>query len=590
VTGNPNDIDAAVEISKEALACANLIGGGSSSAQLVNLGAALGTRYEALGDRQDLDDCIALYRTVIEAPDDAYIVRFAFCNLILSLVCRFDVTGEETDLDEALHLVQKEMRDMPPGFPIYVLNLQYLGGIFQRRYKLHRRPGDLTNAISALSDCLNKQQHQHIRADRLVDLAKTRLLRIKDIERTMEDIDEVIELLHEALKYRQPGHPRRHEALNVLSEAYAHRFECTSASADLTEAFRVQSESVNDLPPGHTYRAQALFGLARLHLHHKTSFYNVRKALELSIEAARDNSGTAQLSLTLALDVLSSLETVAAHPSFSVDERVQLLELYQHVISLIPRVAFFGLDVESRLRVLAKADSIATAAAMHAIAVCQPTMAIEVLEQGRGVFWAQALRLRTALDGLPKELTENLDTAARRLEIGTRASSVSSSTQAKSAIEEEALKLRQLSEKFEGLIAEVRALPGYERFLLYDEYSKLSAVSHNGPVVVFLSGKDRCSAIILRQSAPPQAIDIPNVTASELLKYGEVLRDAHQDYRNERIDTCLAQDGVESQVNRLGIASRQKLDRTASTLSELWIKVMRPVIQGLSLPVSALTY
>jgi hypothetical protein len=579
----------AIKLNRLALACAESLGQAAGGFRM-NLGATIGTRYESFGNRQDLDESIALYRITIDERDctDGFL-RNAVCNLLPNLAHRFDITGEEGDLEEAESLAQKELQSTSPENRLYASHLHHLASIFRRRYGLHHRAEDLTNSISALNLSLATKHMYHSRGDRLVDLAKILLIRVKDIERTTKDLDYANTLLREALGLREPGHPRRHEALNALAEVYVHRFEHTGTSADLDEAFRIQSESVNDIPLGHVYRARALFGLARLYLLHGTSRFSIEKALDLSIEAVKDNNGTVQLLLMSALDALSSLEVTAQCPSFGADNRARLLEFYKHVIELIPRVAYFGLDLESRLRVLARADSIATAAATHAIALGQVEVAIEVLEQGRGVFWAQALRLRTPLDGLPPELANDLKSAAQRLEARTRKVAVDA-LHTKAAVEEEALKLRQLSNEFETLISRARAHPGHERFLLADEYSTLSVVAKDGPVVIFLSGKGRSSAVVLRSSESPRVVDMPNVIPDELLKHGTMLRDAHKDYRQEGIDASPMRNDMDPELDRLGIAAQRTTYRLVRGLSDLWDQVMWPVIEALGLPVSSLLY
>jgi tetratricopeptide (TPR) repeat protein len=581
--GNSADIDVAIDKSREAVVSAK---DRSISTEVVstNLGATLGTRFEAFGIREDLDECVAVYRAIHATTDNTRVVPVITCNFVLSLIVCFDITGDEADLDEALELVQRELHGITPGMSLYVLNLWNLGGIFQRRYTLHRRSEDLAKAISTLSDCLRQKQQQHARADRLVALAKTLLLRIKDFPHRTDDFDQPISLLYEALGLRPAGHPRRHEGLNALSEVYVYRFEFTGISANLDEAFRIQSESVEALPNGHTFRAQALFGLARIPLLHPSSYFNVQKALDLSIAATRDNSGVARRSLISALDVLSSFEAIAAsRSSFRKEDRIRLLKLYQHIIELIPRVAFFGLDLESRLRVLAKADNVAAAGATHAIILDSIPVAIEMLEQGRGVFWTQALRLRTPLDDLPLDLAKKLHTAARRLETGTGDASAQPTVQAKAAIEDEVLKLRQISNEFDQLIVEARSIAGHERFLLHNEYFELTKVAHNGPVVLLLSGKSRCAAIILRKSGPPQSIHLLDAAPNKLLEYGTAFRDSHLDYRQEAVNATLTHDATDT--SRLGIASRWTSDIALSVLGDLWNKVMWPIIQALGFSV-----
>jgi hypothetical protein len=585
--GGLDDAETAINLLRQALSCAKALGLPSGSVP-VNLGSAINLRYHAFGLRQDLDESIALFRASIgesQVPEKAQ--QIARSNLIGALSDRFNMTEQEVDLDEAWDLVQQELQITPSGSRLYATLCQNLGCIFQARYRTHRRPEDLAGAISALTECLNN--NSYTRGDRLVDLAKTLLLRAKDFQRTTEDLDKVISLLLEALGLRQPGHPRRHEVLNTLSEAHAHRFEHTGMPVDLEEAFKIQTASVDDLPLGHTYRAQALFGLARLHLIQETSAFDVKRALDLSIEAVRENSGAAQLCLVSALEVLSSLETAAQHSSFHIIERTQLLEFYQCVIALVPRVAFFGLDLESRLRVLGKADNIASAAASHALLLDQPEIAIEALEHGRGVFWTQALRLRAPVDGLPKELEDQLNDTARQLESRARRTKADPLAEVKAAMEKEALALRQLSDRFETLITTVRKIPGHEHFLLPEEYSKLSTVADCGTVVILLSplGHGRCVAIVLRGSRP-QIIPLPNAVPEELDKFNMVTCSVHQGHRQGTVN--LDHYFGDTETERLGITSRigTSSDEITEMLGELWSKVMWPVIQALNLSVSFL--
>ena len=64
-------------------------------------------------------------------------------------------------------------------------------------------------------------------------------------------------------------------------------------------------------------------------------------------------------------------------------------------------MAYFGLDAKSRLRTLAKSDELAANGSAHALTLAEPRIAIELLEQGRAVFWLQHLGLRTKFNALP---------------------------------------------------------------------------------------------------------------------------------------------------------------------------------------------
>ena len=80
----------------------------------------------------------------------------------------------------------------------------------------------------------------------------------------------------------------------------------------------------------------------------------------------------------------------------------------QQAISLMPQAAYLGLSLNHRLKSVADAEHSATMAASHALLIPNATLALELLEQGRAVFWRQSLHLRTPFEALdiPKDIHE----------------------------------------------------------------------------------------------------------------------------------------------------------------------------------------
>jgi hypothetical protein len=63
-------------------------------------------------------------------------------------------------------------------------------------------------------------------------------------------------------------------------------------------------------------------------------------------------------------------------------------------------LAWFGLPLTERHRVLVEAAHVAREAAAAALDAGRPEMAVEWLEQGRSIVWSQFLQLRTPVDEL----------------------------------------------------------------------------------------------------------------------------------------------------------------------------------------------
>jgi hypothetical protein len=199
-------------------------------------------------------------------------------------------------------------------------------------------------------------------------------------------------------------------------------------------------------------------------------------------------------------------------------------------------VAFFGLHLHSRLQSLAIGQSIALDGASHALNISHPKRALEILEQGRAIFWNHILRLRSPFDHVPNEFRDRLAYLARQLE---RSSDVLHETQDSQTVEKEAAQRRQHSEEFNSLVDQIRCVPGMERFLLHDEYATLAKAAHGGPVVVLLSSTLSCHAVVVK--SPGDIINIPldtireswldesgSVWRTEVIRAGYVLRDSRK--------------------------------------------------------------
>jgi len=93
------------------------------------------------------------------------------------------------------------------------------------------------------------------------------------------------------------------------------------------------------------------------------------------------------------------------------------LEAYQAVIEFLPHMAMVGLNLQARWRALTSgSDGLARDAAACAIRSGQYERAVELLEEGRAVFWSQALQLRTPMTNLHAAAPE-LEAKLRRISI-----------------------------------------------------------------------------------------------------------------------------------------------------------------------------
>ncbi|KAG2361543.1 hypothetical protein BDR07DRAFT_1409531, partial [Suillus spraguei] len=113
--------------------------------------------------------------------------------------------------------------------------------------------------------------------------------------------------------------------------------------------------------------------------------------------------------------------------------------------------------------------------------------AVELLEQGRGQQW-------TPLENLQ---STNSHIAHRFLELSRDLAD------AQAAADRAATQYRKLQEQWGVVVAEIRDIKGFSRFLLPPSYEDLQAAARHGPVIIFVASQYSCSAIIVRRQESP---------------------------------------------------------------------------------------
>jgi hypothetical protein len=217
-------------------------------------------------------------------------------------------------------------------------------------------------------------------------------------------------------------------------------------------------------------------------------------------------------------------------------------------------------------------------AATRAIAAGRDAEAVEMLEEGRGVFWSQAFRLRaTDLDRLPTQDAQELRKLFQTLESeGVRDESLGT-VQRERLVEQR----RRLSNAAESLIADIRSRPGMSRFLLPPAFSSLvQSLPDSGLVVVLVASDSGHRALVLNRAQ--------GVVAS----LGIVPPEGG--FFSEAVRVSLPRDGgpltEDKNVIRLmgtsGRAKRMPKEPLDQTLAQLWTLIVKPVIDKLNLQVS----
>jgi hypothetical protein len=570
--GNPDDLTETINLHQQVLQ-SRQEGHPERPFSLVNLAGALHTRFQVSGRLDEEEDSIKLYRDAVDICPVGHPRRaWALNNLATALHFRFIQLEEINDLDDAIHLGTEALQLYPKDSPERALAIHNLASGFFLRFEILGGTADFgqglrlfTEARGALSD----SEPISIR-----NLSRGFLARFKRFE-DAGDLKQSIDLGYEAIQALPEDHPERLEAAHHLANVLALRSRQSEQTRDLEEAIRLTSQSLEKLPQGHPHRSLYRQSIAGYHLTHfqmSSDRSQLMSGIKSFTMAVVDIDRPPRLRLADAIEWLTRVESCA---SFDDEQHAALLEAYKCTIQLLPRVAYFGLDIGARLKILKRSERLASDGAIHALILSQPEQAVEMLEDGRAVFWSQALRLKTPFDDLPQSLSQSLRDVSIQLEADSYRKRIGDPDVPRTArsMEEEAARRRRLSEKFEDLIEEARSHHGFERFLRGEGIAALTKVAQKGFVVLLVANEKSCRAITIRPSGTTEAILLPSLTLQRAEELGRSLNNVNMEFKVDEQESGRYSERIGSKA-----ASKQ-------FIRELWFTIIKPVLQSLNIPV-----
>jgi hypothetical protein len=426
-------------------------------------------------------------------------------------------------------------------------------------------------------------------------------------------LQRAIKYFSESYRLHPPNcrHPDPSMPANGLSGSYIGQYRRTRDIRDIVEAVRIGELAAGLRPTGHPFRAETVETLAH-GMHLLASARRDMEMLERAIilldntisDADKTNSLYLranlinQLALSLSLrskligadedrvtalrlhdeatgDALSppmirfecSREWIDNAAELGDDD--SLTAAYERCLELLPRIAYLGLDNASRLRLLRKTPTLSSDAAIHALKCSTPERAVELLEEGRSVFWNQALHLRVPSTGLPPPLVEQLQTLSHKLE-------ATPSTMDDRAIADR----RKSADDFENVIDSVRKLSGHERFFRTPLFSELRMCAKHGIVVTLVANRMSTEAVIIRDSsATAERLPLHSLTYEDL-------KGLNVEVGEHTGNNVMRGEVSERLALKKSRPCRDAADHFAPLLARLWKKIVAPITAHLGLNVS----
>ena len=496
--GTMEDLDEAIVLDQEALDLRPQ-GHPDRSMSLGNLANLLSTRCNQLGAMQDLDEAIILDREALKLRPQGHPDRsMSLNNLATRLSSRYNQLRAMEDLDEAIVLAREALDLRPQGHPLRSSSLNNLATYLSSRYKQLGVMQDLDEAIVLDREALELHPQGHRdRSTSLDNLAVHLSSRYNQLG-VMEDLDEAIVLGREALVLRPQGHPDRSMSLNNLAVLLSTRYEQLGAMQDLDVAICLVRAALDLRPQGHPDRSISLNNLARYLCGRFARSKQLQDKGELFSLYAQLVQWP-QIVSSVDLSVARAWVRVAEHfqhPTILLAYETSLRLLIQHLATLP--------SLPQHLVIL---KNITSSLAVDAFSAClrkrSPAHAVELLEQGRGVFWSQLTRLHSPLDEVIVSSPAGKTLADEFTQLALLIRNVLNSPGA-----DQHERLCRLNLEMQTVVTNIRKLPGLSRFLLPSLFPYLQRAASGGPVIIVNASQYSCDALVVLLDRDPVHIPL----------------------------------------------------------------------------------
>ncbi|KAJ7449100.1 TPR-like protein [Mycena galericulata] len=543
--------------------------------RLNNLGNSLITRFQQRGDLNDLNQSALRFEAAVALTPDGDPNKPSLLNNLGSfLVRRFEQFGDLDDLNQSVLRCEAAVALTPDGHPDKPSWLNNLGSSLFTRFQ---RLGDLDDLNQSVLRCeaavaLTPDGHVDM-PSRLNNLGNSLVTRSKR-HGDLDDLNQSALRFEAAVALTPDGHSYKPLLLLNLGSSLIRRFERLGDLDDLNQSVLRLKAAVALIPDGHPGKPSGLVNLGNSLLTRFEQLHDPEDSKQLLIHytsAACSETGPASARFEAARRWAKN-----AH----IHQPSSVLHAYSTAIKLLPELAWLGLSITDRHHQLSQAGQVVRDAAAAAIAMQDYQKAVEWLEQGRSVIWGQLLNLRTPVDELRENysgLADQLVSLSKLLETaGTRSNAVADGIKPQS-LESSAEQSHDLAVKRNRVLQQIRALPGFERFLLSKPISELSQAAKMGPVAIVNISEYGCDALILLLDLAEEVIHVPlsNFTIHEAQAMAESLASiVGTSGRSDRLLGSREGDMAPDEIFSI-------------ILSGLWLKIVHPVLDALAITTPA---
>jgi tetratricopeptide (TPR) repeat protein len=586
--GEWNALDDAISQYREALQLSSGMGHDPVRDEVLNgLGIALLVRFRQTGSLDDLTEAIVFHREALQLQRSAHHTRgFSLNYLALGLLARSHQQGGLADLDEAIGLLREAVRHCRLDHPVKRNWLNSLAGALQVRFERQGGMEILEESVALRREALDVHSAGHSARDNVLSSLGSALQTRFEQQGDAKMLEEAVAFHREALTFYSGYHPGRYIRLNNLACAIKALFNQAREVNVLSQAIDLYREALQLCPEGHPRRAHSLFGLGECHLTRQADQTDFILGIACLSEALAHFTTSVWERI---IGAVASLRVVEREHSASLkrgdasrwtQHAPHILKLYRRAVQLLPLAANLGLDPRTRLEVGSGSDELSRRGAARAVLINHVAEAVEMLEEGRGLFWSQLLHLRSsALDGVPEDDRRRLESMFRDLETTSNTFIVESERDREQRLEQR----RLLNVQTEEAITKIRAhYPGFDRLLMPPAFDELMSSLPEGFVVIVNTARPSHHALLLHRSS--------GLATSVTLRAPRGGFDCDDIRAHMPRDLCVGTKETEHEIDSgdrgTNIRREEEFDSFDDVLAGLWERVVQPVIVSLSLQVS----
>lgn len=518
-SGRLSDLEEAIDLAREAvdLAPPNQ---SHRPAWLHNLALRLKTKAEVAEPVECLEEAIDLERQAIGSVGIDHISLPMFLSgLSECLETRYRMIGTTGDLDEAIQAAAGAVAVTEKGNMDRLAYLNRLSNCLNTRHTRSKNPADSEESIAAISEALASAPDDVVYVTTLGNALFGRYCATRD----KKDLDESIRYAEKAIQLHPKTDTGYVGALHNLGLRLADKFTLSSKTdyESLEPALRIAQECVDTTPAGHPALCDYLYELGvRL-------IYQAQKEASMdSLEEADRtyNEGLSVFRRSFGLEGATPRARIMAGRAagFSLLGNRNWTEAYQVLkatVELFQKVSPRSLPREDQQGMLNGLSDISAWAASAALnAELGAAAALEILEAGRGIISGLAMNSSNDVSDLASVnpgLASEYEQARTAINSGGSTGGDGLKNGVKTLAHDFAKSQQQKAARLEQVEADIRLLPGFERFQLPPTSERLMDLAKRGPLVCF-NVTWQHSDVFMVTTSGIQSINLPDLKLADL--------------------------------------------------------------------------